>query len=209
MMYINPIRLILSLPNQLKCLYKKLRFNKFTSHGQNLTIGPNANVFIEQSSSVDIGDNCDILGTLMAKCGAKIRIGKYTTIRSNSFVGSAAGVDIGDYVIISNNVHIIDNNNHPTPPITRIDLSKSGFYSEKWHWRHSEKAPIVIENNTWICERSTILKGVTIGEGSIVACDSVVTKSVPPYTIVAGNPAQVVKKLDRIKENIANEGSIC
>ena len=57
-------------------------------------------------------------------------------------------------------------------------------------------APIVIEDNVWIGEYSAVLKGVTIGEGAIVASHSGVTKDVPSYSIVAGNPAQVVKKLE-------------
>ncbi|WP_279158935.1 acyltransferase [Muribaculum intestinale] len=53
-----------------------------------------------------------------------------------------------------------------------------------------------MEDNVWIGERATILKGVSIGHGSIIACDSVVTKAIPPNSIAAGNPAKVVKKID-------------
>lgn len=53
--------------------------------------------------------------------------------------------------------------------------------------------PIMIQNDVWIATRSTILKGVTVGDGSIVGAGSVVTKDVPPYAIVAGNPAKVIK----------------
>ena len=52
---------------------------------------------------------------------------------------------------------------------------------------------MVIEDNVWIGERSTILKGVHIGKGSIIGCDSVVTKNIPAYSIAVGNPAIVVK----------------
>lgn len=55
--------------------------------------------------------------------------------------------------------------------------------------------PIVIEDKAWIGFDSTILKGVTIGEGSVVGAKSVVTRNVDPYTVVAGNPAKVVRKL--------------
>lgn len=75
-------------------------------------------------------------------------------------------------------------------------MCESGFYSALWNWSNSNAADVIIEDNVWIGERSTVLKGVTIGCGSIVACDSIVTKDVPPYTIVAGNPAKVVKKLE-------------
>lgn len=161
-----------------------------------MTICPKSNIFVRDRGKVVIGKNCDILGVLSTQDDAIISIGDYTTIRGNSLVGACAGISIGNHVIISNNVHIYDNNNHPTDPQKRIELCESGFYSKLWNWRNSASSPIVIEDNVWIGERATILKGVTIGRGSIVACDSVVTKSVPPYCIVAGNPAKVVKQLN-------------
>ncbi|WP_304834205.1 acyltransferase [Muribaculum intestinale] len=90
---------------------------KYAECGENLSIGQGANISIEKESSIKIGNNCDILGMLIAKCGSKITIGNYTTIRGNSVIGSAEGITIGNHVIISNNVHIYDNNNHPTPPM--------------------------------------------------------------------------------------------
>ena len=108
----------------------------------------------------------------------------------------ALKIYIGNYVIISNHVTIYDNNNHPTEPLKRKQMCIDGFYGEAWSWVHSDHRPVVIEDNVWIGEYSTILKGVTIGRGSIVGCHSVVTKDVPPYSIVAGNPAKVVKKIE-------------
>jgi len=74
-------------------------------------------------------------------------------------------------------------------------MSKSGFYGDAWSAKHSSSAPIIISDNVWIGERATILKGVSIGQGAIVAMGSVVTKDVPDYSIVAGNPARIVKYL--------------
>lgn len=183
-------------PNKLKILYKKKKFQSLAKMGQHVTFGPMANISKESEASISIGSNCDLLCTLCAQGKGIIEIGNYTTIRGYSVVGAVERITIGDYVIISNNVHIYDNNNHPTPPLLRLKLSKSGFYGYLWSWVHSEHAPVVIEDNVWIGERSTVLKGVRIGRGSIVACDSVVTKSVPPYCIVAGNPAKIVKYLE-------------
>ena len=76
----------------------------------------------------------------------------------------------------------------------------NGFSNDNWSWKHAESAPVVIEDNVWIGQYSTILKGVTIGKGAIVATRAVVTKDVPPYTIVAGNPAKVVKKIQYEEE---------
>ena len=104
-------------------------------------------------------------------------------------------ITIGNYVIISNHVSISDNNNHPTDPEIRKKMSESGFYSNYWNWELSDHKPVVIEDNVWIGEYATILKGVTVGRGSIVASHSVVTRNVEPYSIVAGNPARKVKEL--------------
>ena len=65
-----------------------------------------------------------------------------------------------------------------------------------WQWSESAHSRIVIEDNVWIGERATVKKGVTIGEGAIIASNSVVTHDVPPFTIAAGNPARVVKSLE-------------
>jgi len=147
--------------------------------------------------NIVIGDHCSIWGRLVCNDVGKITIGSYTTIRYKTLVGSAASVAVGCFCIISNNVIIMDNNNHPTGPTERIELCKSGFYSELWDWKHSEKKPVTIGDNVWIGERAIILKGVEIGPGAIVGTSSVVTKDVPPYSVVAGNPAKVVKWLNR------------
>jgi acetyltransferase-like isoleucine patch superfamily enzyme len=55
---------------------------------------------------------------------------------------------------------------------------------------------VIIEDDVWIATRATILKGVTIGHGSVIAAGAVVTKSVPPKSIVAGVPAKVIKKIE-------------
>ena len=55
--------------------------------------------------------------------------------------------------------------------------------------------PVLIGNNVWVGCRAIILKGVTIGEGAVVAAGAVVTKDVPPFTLVAGNPARVIREV--------------
>ena len=58
----------------------------------------------------------------------------------------------------------------------------------------TSKGPVVIGNNVWIGDKATILPGVTIGDGAVVAANAVVTKDVPSYSVVGGNPARIIKK---------------
>jgi acetyltransferase-like isoleucine patch superfamily enzyme len=78
----------------------------------------------------------------------------------------------------------------------------SDFHDIQNHFDEGLSKPVVIENNVWIATRATILKGVTIGEGAVVAAGSVVTKNVPPFAVVAGVPAKLIKYVkSQIKNN--------
>ena len=98
--------------------------------------------------------------------------------------------------MISNNVLIQDHNSHPVKKIQRrrqlINLQK-----KPTNVYESDTKKVVIGEDVWICTDSTILKGVTIGSGSIIAASAVVTKNVPSNCIVAGNPAKIVKKINQ------------
>ena len=92
---------------------------------------------------------------------------------------------IGNNVLIGSGCLISDTDSHP------IDW-EDRFYDRN---EKTRKAPIVIKDNAFIGARSIILKGVTIGEGAVIGAGSVVSKDVPHYSIVCGNPARVVKTL--------------
>ena len=113
-------------------------------------------------------------------------------------------IEIGNDVIIANNVLLVDNNNHPTSPEERMKMSQCDDFlrDELWSWKYAESKPIVIDDNVWIGRDSRILKGVTVGKGSIVALGAIVTRDVPPYSVVAGNPAKVVKTLESLEEKV-------
>jgi acetyltransferase-like isoleucine patch superfamily enzyme len=66
-------------------------------------------------------------------------------------------------------------------------------------WAHVNAKPIIIKDKVWIGFGVTILKGVTIGEGAVIGAKSVITKDVPDWTVVAGNPARVLKQLNKEK----------
>lgn len=112
--------------------------------------------------------------------GNRVSIGHQMNISCNR------EVVIGDDVLIAGNCTISDNDGHPLDAQKRISGMPASAESTR---------PVHIGNMAWIGAGVVILKGVTIGEGAIVGAGSIVTTSVPPYTVVAGNPARVVKTL--------------
>ncbi|OQY60342.1 MAG: acyltransferase [Desulfobacteraceae bacterium 4572_88] len=111
---------------------------------------------------------------------SRITIGNNVGI-SGATISSAANVDIGDNVLIGSGAMITDNDAHPINPEKRMSEAFEAIAK-----------PVKIENDVFIGARSVILKGVTIGKGSVVGAGSVVTNDVEAYAIVAGNPARKV-----------------
>jgi acetyltransferase-like isoleucine patch superfamily enzyme len=147
--------------------------------------------------AIEIGENTLVIGEILTfGHGGKIQIGKHCYIGENSRIWSAEKIKIGDRVLISHNVNIHDNDGHPIDPHQRheqfLAIASGGHPRQDIGIKSS---PIEIEDDVWLCFNSTILKGVTIGKGSIVGASSVVTKDVPPGTIVAGNPARIIRKI--------------
>ena len=148
-------------------------------------------------SKIIVGDDCHIRGTLLIfPYGGKITIGNNCYVGDLSRIWSAESVTIGDDVLISHGVGISDTNAHELDAEERAanarNTMKNGLPKIKGSVLSS---PIVIGNKAWINFNAIILKGVTIGEGAIVSAGSVVTKDVPPYTLVGGNPAKILKSL--------------
>lgn len=165
--------------------------------GMGVEIGPYAHCSTRGGGSVSIGSHVFLDCSICTMGSGHVSIGNDCWIggSGSTVIGALESITIGNNAIISNHVHIYDNNNHPTDPDARLSMTKGEFAGPLWDWTHSASAPIVIEDNVWIGEFSMVLKGVTIGEGSVVAAQSVVTKDVPEYSVVAGNPARVVKSL--------------
>ena len=129
----------------------------------------------------------------------KISIGRDCYLGENSRIWSAASIEIGDRVLISHNVNIHDTNAHSIDPQIRyrhfVETMTTGFPRE--NTVDIVSSPIVIGDDVWIGFNSIILKGVKIGRGVIVAAGSVVTKDIPEFSIVAGNPAKIVKDISK------------
>lgn len=115
--------------------------------------------------------------------GALLEIGDNFSMTGGSIV-AALRITIGDNVAVGANSTILDTDFHPIDPAQR-----------RLNPQSAKTAPVVIEDDVFIGMNSLILKGVTIGRGSVVGAGSVVTKDVLAGTIVAGNPARVVGKI--------------
>lgn len=101
---------------------------------------------------------------------------------------------LGDDVIISWGVTIVDHNSHALAWREREDDVRDWSRGVKI-WDNVKRAPVVIEDRVWIGFNAIVLKGVTIGRGSVVAAGAVVTRDVPPFVIVGGNPARLIREL--------------
>ena len=119
---------------------------------------------------------------LQAAAGAIIRVGARTHFNNNVEVFASGGVTIGSDCLIGDAVLIMDMDGHALAPELR-------------HQSAGATDAVTIEDNVWIGSRAIILKGVTLGAGCVVGAGSVVTRSVPPRTVVAGNPARSIRTL--------------
>lgn len=152
-------------------------------------------------SHIILGNDCRMYGVIYCSTNGMIEIGNYTSIMEGVIFRCAEHIKIGSFCGIAEGTVISDNNNHPTDiegrikHRIRVSPTGRGYGLNSYGWELAESAAIVIGDGVWIGGNCTILKGVTIGDGAIVASASVVTKDVEPFSIVAGNPAKKVKQL--------------
>jgi galactoside O-acetyltransferase len=111
-------------------------------------------------------------------------------------------VEIGDDVLVSWGATIVDHDSHAVAWPERAKDVTDWLHGRK-DWRHVRVAPVRIGHRAWIGFNAIILRGVTIGDEAIVAAGAVVTRDVPPRSVVAGNPARVVRSLDAVADSSA------
>lgn len=114
----------------------------------------------------------------------KIEIGDHVDLAWGVIITTSGGVSIGNRTLIGYKSMILSSNH--VIPSNRQRIFEAGHLSK----------PVAIANDVWIGGNCTILPGVTVGEGAVVAAGSVVTKDVPPFTIVGGIPARIIKERD-------------
>jgi acetyltransferase-like isoleucine patch superfamily enzyme len=168
----------------------RLQKGAFLSHTARIR-----NVFGD-SDLIVIGANSHVRGELMVfASGGKISIGEWCYVGVGARIWSAASIEIGNRVLISHSVHILDNLTHPIKAKDRHEQAKQIFTSGHPRDISLDERPVKIGDDAWIGACAMVLRGVAVGQGGIVAAGAVVTRDVPPYSIVAGNPAVVVREL--------------
>jgi len=151
--------------------------------------------FQKNTPNVTIGNSCHIMGRIALNSPtAKITIGDRVFIGPDTTLFCRESISIEDDVMISWGCTIIDTNAHSLKSAERkddvIDWKKGYQYK---NWDVAKSAPVNIKAKAWIGFNSIITKGVTIGEGTVVGCGSVVAGSTKSYTVVGGNPAAFIK----------------
>lgn len=127
-----------------------------------------------------LGEGTTLIPPFYTDFGRNTRIGKNCMIQQCCTFFDRGGINIGDGVFIAPKVNLVTLNHDFTPGNREVTYCK----------------PINVEDGAWIGIGATVLPGVTIGEHAIVAAGSVVTKDVPPYSVVGGNPAKVIKMIE-------------
>lgn len=187
---------------KIKKMYKQnLDIEKDTilTDGFNVSIGKKTDKI-----NLIIGSHSIIGGSFIFENGlGKISVGKRVHIGNGNKFISINQIRIGDDVTIAWGCTFYDHNSHSVIWELRSGDTEQEFYDIKngytaiqnKDWSNVVSKPIIVDDKAWIGMNATILKGVHIGEGAIVAAGSVVTKDVPAWTMVGGNPATVLKHL--------------
>jgi len=151
---------------------------------------------------ISVGRDSVVTGHfVLANSSSTIAIGDRTFIGGGLFM-SIDKIAIGNDVMISWGCTILDNDAHSLDYRERVndvrdwkrglDENAVGRYKD---WSRVKSGPVCIDNNCWIGFNVTLLKGVRVGEGAVVAAGSVVTKDIPAFTLVGGNPARYIRDL--------------
>lgn len=152
--------------------------------GKNVRIWKNVSIQVLYGGSIEIGDDTEIMdGCKIWTYGGEIKIGKNCSINPDTIIYGQSKTHIGNKVLIAGQCMIIPSNHNfkdKTKPIKDQGVTEIG---------------ITIHDNVWIANGCTIVDGVIINSGSVVAARSVVNKDVEPYTLVGGIPAKKLKSI--------------
>lgn len=196
--FVFPIKIYYVLKGIYKYFYTGYFRRFFASFGQGSIINPSF-LMIVGPENIYIGKNTYIGSKVQLTAWRcvngdnffpQIRIGDDSSIGDESQITAINKIIIGNGVLTGKKILITDNSHGQ---FNIDDIHKQPLARKMY-----SKGPVTIKDNVWIGEKSSVLAGVTIGKGAIIAANSVVTKDVPDYCLVAGCPAIIIK---RINEN--------
>jgi acetyltransferase-like isoleucine patch superfamily enzyme len=166
----------------------KIRHKKYIHLGRTVTIGDNVEINALSRSGISIGNNVTILKNTIIECtgviqelGEGLVIGNNVGIAQNCFIQVRGKVIIGNNVIFGPGVSVFSENHNFS--------DRNKYINEQGVVRKG----VIIQDGVWIASGSIILDGTKIGSNSIIAAGSVVCKDVPPFAIVGGVPAKIIK----------------
>ena len=150
-------------------------------------------ISLKANCSLTVDEKTMVVGSILCdRENATISIGKRCFINGTLVV--AESINIGDDVMVSWGVTVVDHDSH-SPSFSKRAQDVIDWRIGKKDWSQVKIAPVKICDKVWVGFNSIILKGITVGEGAVVGAGSVVTKDVPAWTIVAGNPARVIREI--------------
>ncbi len=151
-----------------------------------------------------VGD-CVIRAILKLEAGAQLHIGRFAYLGDGVLVSVKERVMIGEATLLAHGVQVFDNNSHPISAAQReLQFRRMIGYKDKVGPILIEAAPITIGNRCWIGMNTIVMKGVSIGDDTVVAAGSVVTSTLPGGVIAAGNPARIVRELTPEERSITD-----
>lgn len=143
-----------------------------------------------------IGENCALRGAIRLERAGRLELGQFVYVGDDTVISAASEVCIGDFTLLAHNVQIFDNDTHPTDAAGRRAHFMSLLGTPPAVEIRIESLPVRIGSGCWIGMNSLVMKGVEIGDETIVAAGSVVTKSLPARVLAAGNPAVPIKSIE-------------
>ncbi len=150
-----------------------------------------------QANDIQLLGNCAVAGFLMTFNHGQITIGSGSYIGVDVRIWSARQILIGDRVLVAHGVNIFDNTIHPVDdPRLRNHHSSTILHTGRFPEVDLKARPVVIEDDAWIGCNVIILSGVRIGQAAVVGAGAVVTHDVPPWTVVGGNPARILRRIE-------------
>lgn len=175
------------------------QFRRLTTCQNHFQATERASLFMhsQHKAAVVFGDHAIVDGTIEVYANGKFSVGSHFFF-GRSRLYCAHRVVIGDYVLVSDNVSIMDSDLHP------LKASRRRVVADQWAagrfpdvYTETPGSPVTISDDVWIGFGASILKGVTIGQGAIVGAGALVNADVPSWTVVAGSPARVIREIPK------------